>query len=130
MTNKLTIGKLARELDINIETIRFYERKKLIRQPTKPIQGFRSYPLETLKRIQFIKFSQDLGFTLSEIKILLSLNDQPCGQVQELAEKKLASVRDKISDLNRLELALNGLLTQCESNQEKDHCPIIDTIHQ
>jgi len=125
-----TIGKLAKELGLNIETIRFYERRNLIVQPEKPLQGFRVYPQQTVDRIRFIKFSQDLGFTLDEIKTLLSLNDKPCGQVQELAEYKLAAVKEKLSDLKRLENALKTLLKQCRSNKDEDSCPIIDAVHR
>jgi len=123
-----TIGKLANELGVNIETIRFYERKGLIQQPLRPEQGYRHYPDESLNRIRFIKQAQGLGFTLEEIAHLLSLHDNPCGQVQELAEKKLVNVKNKITDLLKLEKALNGLLSQCQSNRDNTHCPIIESL--
>jgi len=123
-----TISKLAKELNINIETVRFYERRGLIKQPHKPAQGYRHYPDDTVNRIQFIKRSQELGFTLNEIDHLLSLNDQPCGQVQEMAESKLSTVQAKMKDLRRLEKALKVLLTQCKSNKNNDHCPVIDSL--
>jgi len=123
-----TIGKLARNLGINVETIRFYERKGLIEQPVKPETGYRHYPDETVNRIRFIKRAQDLGFSLDEIANLLSLNDRPCGQVQELAEHKLLAVRERMADLRRLEKALKALLTQCQSNDDDTHCPIIDSL--
>lgn len=71
----LTIGKLANAAGVNVETIRFYERKGLITQPQKPIEGFRQYSSETLQRLYFIKRAQDLGFTLDEISSLLKLGD-------------------------------------------------------
>ena len=123
-----TISKVAKELEINIETVRFYERRGLIEQPPKPELGYRDYPDETVNRIRFIKRSQELGFTLDEIANLLSLNDRPCGQVQELAEHKLAAVKEKMTDLRRLEKALKGLLTQCRNNDDDSHCPIIDSL--
>lgn len=123
-----TISKLAKQLNINIETVRFYERRGLIKQPIKPAQGYRHYPDDTVNRIQFIKRSQELGFTLNEIVHLLSLNDQPCGQVQEMAESKLSIVQAKMKDLRRLEKALKVLLTQCQSNQDNSHCPVIDSL--
>ncbi|QIJ03794.1 MerR family transcriptional regulator [Shewanella chilikensis] len=73
-----TIGKLAEQASINVETVRYYERRGLIEKPEKPHLGYRLYPLATLNRIKFIKRSQDLGFTLEEISNLLSLNDTPC----------------------------------------------------
>lgn len=123
-----TISKIAKELNISVETIRFYERKNLIAQPIKPETGYRQYPDETVNRIRFIKRAQDLGFTLNEIANLLSLNDRPCGQVQELAEHKLSTVKEKMADLRRLENALQALLTQCRNNDDDSHCPIIDSL--
>lgn len=123
-----TISKVANELKINIETIRFYERRGIIEQPLKPEVGYRHYPDETVNRIRFIKRSQELGFTLDEISNLLSLNDRPCSQVQELAELKLAAVKAKMTDLRRLETALKTLLYQCHTNDDESHCPIIDSL--
>lgn len=123
-----TISKVAKEIGVNIETIRFYERRGLIAQPIKPETGYRHYPDETVNRIRFIKRAQNLGFTLDEIANLLSLNDNPCGQVQELAEHKLHAVKEKMSDLRRLEKGLSTLLTQCRSNDDDSHCPIIDSL--
>ncbi|WP_438819379.1 MerR family transcriptional regulator [Legionella taurinensis] len=90
-----TISKVAKELDINVETIRFYERRGLIKQPSKPEIGYRHYPKEIVNRIRFIKRSQELGFTLDEIANLLNLNDRPCSLVQQLAEHKLIAVSGK-----------------------------------
>ena len=123
-----TISKVAKELGISIETVRFYERRGLIDQPIKPAHGYRDYPADTLNRIRFIKRSQELGFTLDEIVNLLDLNDRPCGQVQELAEHKLSAVKEKMKDLRRLDKALKGLLQQCKSNQDDRCCPIIDSL--
>jgi MerR family transcriptional regulator, mercuric resistance operon regulatory protein len=123
-----TISKVAKDLSINVETVRFYERKGLIEQPPKPEIGYRDYPEDTVNRIRFIKRSQELGFTLDEIANLLSLNDSPCGQVQALAEQKLSAVKEKMAGLRRLEKALKGLLTQCHSNDDESHCPIIDSL--
>lgn len=125
MTN--TISKVAKELGINIETVRFYERKGLIEQPLKPEVGYRHYPKETINRIRFIKHAQQLGFTLDEIANLLALNDGSCHQVEELTQQKLSSVKKKLSDLQQLEKALQGLLAQCQSSDNK-RCPIIDSL--
>ena len=123
-----TISKVAKELNINVETVRFYERRALIEQPSKPAVGYREYPVDTVNRIRFIKRAQELGFTLEEIANLLSLNDRPCSQVQELAEHKLSAVKEKMADLRRLEQALKALLVQCHSNDDESHCPIIDSL--
>ena len=123
-----TISKAAKQLNIHIETIRFYERKGLIEQPQKPESGYRHYSIDIINRIRFIKRAQELGFTLKEIINLLSLNDQPCSQVQDLAEQKLAFVQEKVKDLQRLESALNQMIVQCMNNADEDHCPIIDSL--
>ncbi|MFT6123285.1 MAG: MerR family mercuric resistance operon transcriptional regulator [Cognaticolwellia sp.] len=125
---KNTISKVAKELNINIETVRYYERKGLIEQPHKPEIGYRHYPIETVDRIRFIKKSQELGFSLQEITHLLNLNDSPCDQVQVLAQAKLTAVKNKINDLLRLQTALDALLNQCNSNASDSHCPIIDSL--
>lgn len=123
-----TISKVAKALDINVETVRFYERRGLIAQPPKPEVGYRQYPEGTVNRIRFIKRAQELGFTLDEIANLLSLNDRPCSQVQDLAERKLTAVQVKMADLQRLEKALKALLAQCQSNDDDSRCPIIDSL--
>lgn len=123
-----TIGKLAKELGVNVETIRFYERRGLIKQPEKPFNGYRHYPDEILNRIRFIKRIQELGFTLEEITFLLELNDKPCSQVQILTQEKLSAVQQKIADLLCLEEALKNLLNQCASNPDDSHCPLIDAL--
>ena len=123
-----TISKIAKEIGINIETVRFYERKGLIKQPVKPLQGYRQYPTETVNRIRFIRRSQELGFTLNEIEGLLSLNDNPCNQVEELAKKKLVAVQAKQADLQLLEKALVEHIGQCQSNEDDTCCPIINSL--
>lgn len=123
-----TISSAAKELGINVETVRFYERKGLIQQPSKPEIGYRHYPKKTIDRIRFIKRSQQLGFTLDEISNLLTLNDNPCDRVKELALHKLSSVQKKLSDLQLLEKALQSLVNQCQNNNDVSHCPIIDSL--
>ncbi len=123
-----TIGEVAKALNINVETVRFYERRGLITQPPKPGVGYRQYPEETINRIRFIKRAQELGFTLDEIASLLSLEDSPCSRVQALAERKLGTVKEKLADLQRLEQALNAMLEQCQDNNDASRCPIIDSF--
>ncbi len=118
--SKRTISKLAKEIGVNVETVRFYERKRLIEQPAKPETGY--------NRVRFIKRTQELGFSLKEIENLLKLNDSPCSQVQDLAEAKLESVADKIRDLKKLQKALNELVGLCHSNSDKNTCPVIDSL--
>ena len=125
---KRTIGQMAKVVGVNVETIRYYERRGLIEQPPKPTEGYRIYPKVTLERILFIKRAQELGFTLEKITNLLSLGDAPCLEVQELAEDKLHGVRAKINDLKRLEMVLDNLLVQCRTNPDETYCPIVESL--
>lgn len=113
----LTISRAARKADVGVETIRFYERKGLIDQPLKPRGGgYRIYSEDTVKRIQFIRQAQELGFSLGEIRELLSLQADPqaeCEDVRAQAEKKLAEVERKIEQLGAIRSALKDLIAAC-----------------
>jgi MerR family mercuric resistance operon transcriptional regulator len=124
-----TIGRLAKLANVNIETIRFYERKGLLIQPIKPLTGYRQYDDQALSRIRFVKRAQEVGFTLSEIQSLLDIESNNCNKVQHLAMEKLTLTRQKIADLQRLENTLQHLVTQCEITQNKTHCPIVDSFN-
>jgi len=125
----LTIGKLAAAAGVNVETIRYYQRLKLIIEPVKPAQGYRLYPDEYVLRVRFIKRAQQLGFTLKEIQELLDLGDVHCEQVQQLAQVKLKKIEEHITDLNAMHKALSSLLSQCRINgTDAAHCALIETI--
>lgn len=124
----VTISHLARTADVNVETVRYYERRGLVNQPIKPAQGYRRYPQSTLLRLVFIKRAQSLGFTLDEIAQLLALGDGRCCEVQDLATQKLASVQSKIADLQRMEKVLDDLVAQCQANSDESNCPVIETL--
>ena len=124
----LTIGKLAANAEVNVETIRYYERRGLIDKPVKPKNGYRRYDKTILERILFIKKAQGLGFKLDEIKNLLSLSGSRCSEIQTLAEMKLGDVQLKIRDLQRLETVLADLVRQCNARLDKAHCPIIEVL--
>jgi len=125
----LTIGQLARQAGVNVETIRYYQRIGLIAEPQKPLQGYRRYPASTIDRIQFIKRAQDLGFTLNEITDLLSLNDGNCDEVRTIAEHKLEGIHRRIEDLTAMQSELTRLVKACQRNADgQDHCAIIETL--
>ncbi len=124
----LTIGKLASSAGVNVETIRYYERRGLIDQPVKPENGFRRYDKTILDRVILIKKAQGLGFKLDEIENLLSLSNGRCSEIQTLAEAKLGDVQLKIQDLQRLETVLADLVRQCNARLDKAHCPIIEVL--
>ncbi|MCY7296810.1 MerR family transcriptional regulator [Alteromonas sp. a30] len=123
-----TISKLAKEANVGVETIRFYERKGLLEQPIKPIQGYRQYTEQALSRVLFIKRAQYLGFTLAEISSLLILSASNCEDVQQLAEQKLAVIEDKLRDLLNLKESLVSLVSDCKNNPSDKDCPIIQSL--
>ncbi len=122
-----TIGKLAKDLDISVETIRFYERKGLIEQPLKPETGYRVYGKSLVDQLRFILKAKALGFTLNEIKSLMSLSEN-CADVESLGLQKLQLIRDKIADLQRLEEVIRDMTDSCKANQSPNSCPIIDSL--
>jgi len=123
-----TIGQLAKAAGVNVETIRYYERRGLLTQPEKPAGGFRRYPEETLNRIHFIKRAQALGFTLGEIETLLEIEKGACRDVQEIAARKLAVIRQKIADLERLANSLDAWRQRCQSTPSNQPCPLIHAL--
>lgn len=126
---KLTIGVLADQAGVNVETIRFYQRKGLLAIPPRPLGGIRRYRLEDLARIRFIKSSQQLGFSLGEVRNLLRLEDGThCREAQELAEMKLHLVRSRLADLRRMERALSTLVAQCATKRGQVRCPLISAL--
>lgn len=126
---KLTIGKLAHASGVHLETIRFYERKGLIKQPKKT-GAFRSYPEDYIARIRFIKRSQELGFTLQETKELLELrikNQAKCSDVLVRTEDKIDEIKKKITDLKRMKKSLEALANCCEDTSlPLSECPILE----
>lgn len=124
----LTIGFLAKAADVNIETIRYYQRIALITEPEKPAQGYRIYPPDTLKRIKFIKRAQQLGFSLSEIAELLELGEGSCTDVRHRAEEKRIHIDQQINDLQNLRNTLTELINACQSDSDSRHCAIVETL--
>ncbi len=125
---KFTIGELASAAGVNVETVRYYQRRQLIDLPAKPQHGYRTYPLDTLHKIRFIKRAQELGFSLAEIGRLLTLSTGNCATVQTLAERKLLNINNKIADLRRMQSVLIELLEACEANRDPKTCPIVESL--
>ena len=129
MSPGLTIGKVARAAGVHIETIRYYQRMGLVAEPRRPPGGVRRYSDEAVARLRFIKRAQELGFTLAEIRRLLALGDpQSCGKARALAAEKLALVRSRVADLERMRGVLEALIARCEAGRGKVACPIIETL--
>jgi MerR family mercuric resistance operon transcriptional regulator len=131
MTQKFfSIGELAKKAGVNVETIRFYQRRALLRQPVKPFNGIRHYSEHDAQRIRFIKQGQKFGFTLDEIAELLSLDDgRHCREAKEIALRKLDSIRERIEGLRTIEAALSSLVENCTNNADAVSCPIILALH-
>jgi len=129
----LTIGKVAKQADVGVETIRFYEREGLIAEPARRASGYRQYPIETVDRLLFIKRAKELGFSLKEIKELLALRLAPgatCGQIKKRAEAKVEDIEDKIHSLQRMKRALKKLTVACSGKGLVSDCPILDTLEK
>jgi MerR family mercuric resistance operon transcriptional regulator len=127
----LTIGALAELADVNVETIRFYQRKGLVPEPARPAGGIRRYGTADLSRITFIKSAQRLGFTLDEIAELLVLDDgSSCATARAKAQQKLEDVRIRIRDLQRIEGVLTGLIGKCDTSKGKVRCPLIAALQE
>lgn len=129
MGQDLTIGKVARAAGVHVETVRYYQRRGLVPEPPRPTGGVRRYSHETVARLRFIKRAQELGFTLAEIRRLLALgNPQSCGRARALAAEKLALVRSRIADLERMRAVLDALIERCDVTRGRVACPIIETL--
>jgi Hg(II)-responsive transcriptional regulator len=130
--NLLTIGRAAKQADVTIDTIRFYERRDLLPKPQRTANGYRLYPPETISRLHFIRKAKGLGFTLDEIRALLKLQDVGGAKadVKALTEHKLEQINIKITDLQLMREALRKLNTQCSGTGTVSSCPIIETLSQ
>lgn len=129
VSDTFTIGVLAQTAHVNVETVRFYQRKGLLRAPDKPAGGIRRYGHADLARMNFIKSAQRLGFSLDEVAELLKLEDgSGCRQASEKARRKLADVRERLADLQRMEAALSDLVGRCSSARGKIYCPLIAAL--
>jgi len=125
---ELTIGRLASAAGVNVETVRYYQRIGLIREPAAPVAGYRKYSLQVAEDIKFIKRAQGLGFSLKEIADLLEIGDGHCLDVRLRAEEKRDRIEDQIRDLQVLRDTLSQLINECKSGNNQQHCPIVETL--
>ncbi|MGE4107350.1 MAG: heavy metal-responsive transcriptional regulator [Bacteriovoracia bacterium] len=126
--SEYSIGQLAKMAHVNVQTIRFYERRGILRPTTRQDSGYRVYDTESLKRLHFIRQAKDLGFSLKEIQSLLNLRVRSvgrCDQVRAKAEHKLKDIQQKIAHLKTLERTLKRLISDCENRVVSDCCPIV-----
>ena len=128
----LTIGRLAREGKVNIETVRYYERRGLLPRPPRRPSGYRIFPPSAVLVLQFVRRAQELGFSLKEIKELLSLRIQPgrtCADVRDRAMHKMTDIDQKIRALQAMRKALVRLTAACSGKGPISDCPILDSLH-
>lgn len=128
-SRRLTIGALANAARVNVETIRFYQRKGLLPEPHKPHGGIRRYGELEVARVRFVKSAQRIGFSLDEIADLLRLEDGThCDEASRLAEHKLDDIRAKLADLARMESVLSQLVCACHTRKGSVSCPLIASL--
>ena len=123
-------GELARRSGCNLETIRYYEDIELMPEPARTEAGHRLYSIEDQRRLRFILRSRELGFSIDEIRSLLSMVDNgayTCGEIHALTQAHLKSVSKKIADLKKLQRTLKAISNNCAAGDEPD-CPIVETL--
>lgn len=131
MMTGLTIGQLAQQVEVNLQTIRYYERTGLLKPSSRSDSGYRLYGGNEVQRLAFIKRAQALGFTLREIRELLELrvhDKNDCDKVRRKAQAKLAQVETKARHLMSLAKTLRTLIGSCESRRPTEHCPILASL--
>ena len=125
----LTIGKLSEQTSVKIETIRYYEKIGIMPDPPRKASGHRTYTADLVDRLRFIRRGRELGFTLNDIRDLLGVEDNPptCAEVHDLTKIHLNTIREKITDLRKLEKTLTLIADKCERGQTPD-CPVVDAL--
>jgi len=127
----LTIGEVAKQAHVRIETLRYYERMGLVAPPPRNAANYRRYPEETVRRVQFIKRAQELGFSLREITELLALRatpETPCADIRTQALDKITAIEEKIRVLHAMKKALAQLVAECSGQGEITDCPILAAL--
>lgn len=129
----LTIGQVAQRAGVHVETIRYYERRRLLPEPPRRRSGYRAYPVDAVRRIRFIKSAQDLGFSLDEIAELLEMRvtaNTTCADVRRLAEDRLDEVEERIRKAQAMRRTLRRLIDNCQAEKPLSACPILDAVDE
>jgi MerR family mercuric resistance operon transcriptional regulator len=128
----MKIGELAKRTKVNIDTIRYYERRQLLPLPDRTMSGYRDYSESDVKRLLFIIHAKELGFTLDEIRELLSLRSgqADCAQVRKIAESKASTIASRIKNLSRIQSVLVKLAEKCEQEGSGEDCPILKSLEE
>lgn len=128
-----TIGQVAKQAEVGVETIRFYERLGLLKEPPRSRSGYRKYPADAVARVMFIRRAKDLGFTLNEIAELFALRvdaDTTCADVKARAETKIAGIEERIRELQHMKRALATLAASCHGSGPASECPILEALEE
>lgn len=129
MSESFTIGILAKQAGVHVETIRYYQRRGLVGEPDRPPGRIRRYTPVHVRRLRFVKEAQTLGFSLEEVADLLALEDgRHCREAEQIGSRKLTAVRERIAQLRRVEKVLTALVDQCHCNTGKVRCPLIASL--
>lgn len=131
MRAQYTIGTLAKQAGVTVEAIRFYQKRGLVQEPPKPLGGIRRYSEVHAQRIRFIRETQRLGFSLNEVDDLLALDDgRLCREAEQIGQRKLEAVRERIAQLGRIEKVLAKLVDRCRLNSGRVRCPLITSLEE
>ena len=131
MNTSLTIGQLARKAEINLETVRYYERRGLLPKPPRTASGYRLFPVEAAQRLRFIRRAQELGFSLAEIRELLSLRLSPrasSSEIRKRAQAKISDIENKIKSLESMRKSLRKLAASCDGCRPVSQCLILESL--
>src|SRR5713101_3461068 len=135
----MQIGTVAQQTGLTVDAIRFYEKEGLLRRPPRSEGGFRLFRLEDVEALKFIRKAQELGFSLQEVREILVLQGhgvKACEHVRKLVEQKLASVRGKVEELQKLERSLQGALRKCNRRLKEvgatheTRCPVLEELNR
>ena len=130
-TKSLTIGRLAKQAGVNLETVRFYERRGLLPRPPRSASGYRLFPAEAARRLKFIRRAQELGFSLAEVAELLSLRVSrrtTSAEIRARAEAKIADIEAKMKSLESIKETLGKLTKVCDGCGPVAQCPILESL--
>lgn len=131
--SELSIGQVARQAGVTVETLRFYEKQGLLPSPARSAAGYRKYDEAVVRRVRFIQRAKELGFSLKEITELLNLRrtrQTSCAQVRQAALTKVADIEHKLMELQRMRAALQMLAARCDGLSEVSTCPILDALDE
>lgn len=131
--SRYSIGQVAKQSGISVETIRYYEKKGLLKEPERKESGYRQYKQEAIARLSFIQQAKELGFSLKEIGELLSIRSDEnnlCNEVKQLAQEKLGNIESKLKMLQRMRKSLKKLVDVCPGQAPLNECPILDALEK